>query len=508
MAQDKEKATTDGTYADGDLVQVPLVNLELGPNYRSQLRDMHSLVESVYQFGVLTPLWVQPHPTKRNKYVVFSGRRRYEAARQAAQRRARESSSDEALAVQVGRYAVPCRIFRNLSRGRQAVFALVENLVRTDASSQDTAREIARARTVIEEEMGRKVSVEEMMTLFEGAGRQPGKSFHRQHVYKLLRMAELDANVLEAAREHSIAMDYLLAIARLPTVKDQLGLIESIQKEGLTRQEVRSLVNHMRSHGDKEPDLAALIAQVRGGCEQRADGRQVEIVGGAEDQGNIAVESPAGPDGEALAAAVDSVAEGRSEDPERVEEPGRGGLRPLGEGKDIEDRNEPSEGLTVASLDAAQVQDFPVGDPLAITKAGAPFPWAREDWLKEVEARCGREEAGSVEKAVGQEVAYTLMDIALMRAVHKYGSVPPEYLVGYLENVKEATSGSPWFRRVVACSLELLGLLEQDREFQRLRWMPRRAFAILLQGFCRAAEGCGQEGAPKCRPCDGRVHEG
>jgi hypothetical protein len=81
MAQHKDKATTDGAYADGDLVQIPLVNLELGPNYRSQLREMDSLVESVYQFGVLTPLWVEPHASKHNKYIVFAGRRRYEAAR-------------------------------------------------------------------------------------------------------------------------------------------------------------------------------------------------------------------------------------------------------------------------------------------------------------------------------------------------------------------------------------------------------------------------------------------
>lgn len=486
MVKENEKAPTDGTYADGDLVRIPLVNLELGPNYRSQLRDMDSLVESVYQFGVLTPLWVEPHPSVPNKYVIFAGRRRYEAARQAALRHAKESKSGEALAVQVGRYTVPCRIFRNLRKAQQAVFSLLENVARSDPSARDTAVAMARARKLVEEQLGRKVSIDDMMTLFEGAGRHEGKSFHRRHVYRLLRIGEMDPKVLETARGHSLAMDYLVSVSRAPTVEVQLALIELIQREGLTRREVRLLLNEVLASETGPGGLPALVAQVRSpsACGEvvpgtgpvRANGEQ----DGGQESGEHATEDGHGPAVHAAAGAP----------PERggVSPTARSGerdFRPLGKENGFEPGRGPlkaadaleQQGEARSSLQPERVHKE--SERIAAKKA-------MEEWLREVEARLGKEEVTRIRKALGEE-RHTAQDMTLMRIMHMYKGILPEQLAGYLSQLKENMAQSPWFEEVVACSMKLLGLLGRPEEHKRLHSVPGQFFHMLLSELYRAA---------------------
>jgi len=491
MAKDKEQSTLDGTYADGNLVQIPLVNLEPGPNYRSQLRDMEALVASVYEFGVLAPLWVEPHPTRASKYTIFSGRRRYEAARQVALRRAKESHSDEALAVQVGRYTVPCRIFRNLSRHRQAVYALVENLVRTDPSTQDTAREIARAKKLLEEQEGRKVSVDEMMTHFEGAGGHGGKVFHRRHVYRLLRIAEMDPRVLDEARRQEVDTADLEALGRLPDPEMQLALVESIQREKLTRQEVRIIVNQVLASGSDTVSLPPLIERTRRGNATPPEHRDVTV---AEEVRAVQMAS-CRPMGDAVqdpapSAIGERSLEGSASLP--VSAVSSETLRPLGKEKVLA----PGEGLAVtpSAVSGEQFgQNAPLGGeaPVVTVQDTRDAVWCDPgpmvDWLQEVEARFGLEEVRSIEKALGEEVAYTPQDIAIMRAMHRYKGILSEHLPGYLGRVKETMAESPWFGGVVTSSLGLPGLLARREEYKRLTPIPGRLVEILLSDLCGAA---------------------
>ncbi len=486
MAQDNHKPTTDGTYADGDMVQIPLVNLEPGPNYRSQLRDMDALTSSVYRYGVLSPLWVKPHPTKPNKYTVFSGRRRYEAACHAAQRHARESDSKEALAVQVGRYTVPCRIFRNLGRHKQAIYALVENLVRTDTSTQDTAREVARAKKLLEEHEGRKVSVDEMMTLFEGAGRQGGKVFHRRHVYRLLRIAEMDPRVLEEARRQEVEMTDLEALGRLPSPDMQLALIESIQGDKLTRQEMRDLVNQVLASGSTATDLPALVGKLRADRLSPTGSPPGEPTQGSDrtddnSDGKILVHADIGSDdGAEPASSARAIPE-----PSKVVKQ-EGTSKPLGKAKPF------VPGLSASAAEPARVSRPDEGNS-RVTAASAVREAERisdkksmEDWLREVEARLGEEEATRTRKALGEKPG-TAEEISLMRIMHMYKGVLPEQLPGYLSQLKENMAQSPWFKEVVVCSMELLGLLGRAEEHKRLHSVPRQLFQMLLSELYRAA---------------------
>ena len=51
---------------------MPLSSLEPGPGYRTQRRGLEELEGSVPQFGVISPLWVQPHSHINNTYVIFA----------------------------------------------------------------------------------------------------------------------------------------------------------------------------------------------------------------------------------------------------------------------------------------------------------------------------------------------------------------------------------------------------------------------------------------------------
>src|SRR3989304_2953155 len=107
IVNDKLIPNPDGTYPLPEVVSIPLGNLGPGQGYRTQLRDMEELENSIRQFGVLTPLWVHPDAEVQNRYIVFAGRRRYEAAKKIA-RELCDPSLKDSIAAQAGRHLIPC----------------------------------------------------------------------------------------------------------------------------------------------------------------------------------------------------------------------------------------------------------------------------------------------------------------------------------------------------------------------------------------------------------------
>ncbi len=216
-----------------DVVWIPLSNLEPSPGYRTQLRGMEELESSVRQFGVLSPLWVRLHPEAKNRYIIFAGRRRYEAARKIARERC-DPSLDSPVSAQAGRYLVPCRVFRDLAEIHQALLALTENSTRRDPSIMDTAREVRRVKTLMESQMGRPVKVSEVLATLWGT-RADQKGPGKRHLYRLLRIGDLQPEVVAAAKEQRLASEFVDQLARLPTKEEQLELVNLIAKMHLSR---------------------------------------------------------------------------------------------------------------------------------------------------------------------------------------------------------------------------------------------------------------------------------
>jgi len=65
-------------------VEVPVERIEPNPwNPRAIAQDeaMKELLESIRKFGVLQPICVRPHPTKKEKYEIVYGHRRWLACK-------------------------------------------------------------------------------------------------------------------------------------------------------------------------------------------------------------------------------------------------------------------------------------------------------------------------------------------------------------------------------------------------------------------------------------------
>ena len=105
---------------------VDIGDLDRGRNVRTGLGDLDTLVESVRQVGILTPVTVASHGDSGDgRWVLVAGHRRVAAAEQAGLSRV------PAVVVDVG------------GDDERLVATLVENLVREDLDPIDEARGFA-----------------------------------------------------------------------------------------------------------------------------------------------------------------------------------------------------------------------------------------------------------------------------------------------------------------------------------------------------------------------------
>ncbi len=167
--------------ADARSIAVGL--LESNPYQPRKTFDEAALAElaaDIAAHGVLQPLLVRPHPTKKGRYQIVAGERRWRAARQA----------------DMGE--VPC-IERPTTDAEMERLALVENVQRADLDPVDEAHAYKR----LIERLGLSV-------------REVAASVHKDHSYVVQRLLLIKDPRIEAlTRAGTIGLSVAVGVARL-----------------------------------------------------------------------------------------------------------------------------------------------------------------------------------------------------------------------------------------------------------------------------------------------------
>ena len=199
-----EQLTSFSGAAVGRMIRVD----QIRPNPeqpRKALGDLGELTDSVRAKGVLEPLLVRFVPSEGFFYII-SGERRYHAARAAGLRE------------------VPC-IEKTVDEAETLEIALIENIQRKDLTPFEEADGLYRLATQFEythEDMARKI----------------GRA--RSSVTETLSLRNIPESLRKKCIENGInSKSLLLQIARQPTEKKMLEMLQRILQGGLTRDEAR-----------------------------------------------------------------------------------------------------------------------------------------------------------------------------------------------------------------------------------------------------------------------------
>jgi len=199
-----EQLTSFSGAAVGRMIRVD----QIRPNPeqpRKALGDLGELTDSVRAKGVLEPLLVRFVPSEGFFYII-SGERRYHAARAAGLRE------------------VPC-IEKTVDEAETLEIALIENIQRKDLTPFEEADGLHRLATQFEythEDMARKI----------------GRA--RSSVTETLSLRNIPESLRKKCVENGIhSKSLLLQIARQPTEKKMMEMLQRILQGGLTRDEAR-----------------------------------------------------------------------------------------------------------------------------------------------------------------------------------------------------------------------------------------------------------------------------
>jgi ParB family transcriptional regulator, chromosome partitioning protein len=199
-----EQLTSYSGAAVGRMIRVD----EIRPNPeqpRKALGDLRELTESVREKGVLEPLLVRFIASEGCFYII-SGERRYHAARAAGLRE------------------VPC-IEKTVDDAETLEIALIENMQRKDLTAFEEADGLHRLATQFEythEDMAKKI----------------GRA--RSSVTETLSLRNIPEALRKKCVENGISSkSLLLQIARQPTEKKMIEMLQRILQGGLTRDEAR-----------------------------------------------------------------------------------------------------------------------------------------------------------------------------------------------------------------------------------------------------------------------------
>ncbi|RMG43276.1 MAG: ParB/RepB/Spo0J family partition protein [Acidobacteria bacterium] len=198
-----DQITSARPAAIGRMIDIEL--LVPNPNQpRRELSDIDELAESIREKGILEPILVRPLPD--GQYEIIAGERRYRAARK------------------IGLSMVPCIELDVDDRGTLEI-SLIENLQRRNLSVFEEAEAIARL-------------CEDFGYTHEQVARKLGRS--RTSITEILSLNRMPPEVQEACRRADITTkSTLMEIARQPTTRDMLALVQQVAEERLTRDEVR-----------------------------------------------------------------------------------------------------------------------------------------------------------------------------------------------------------------------------------------------------------------------------
>ncbi|KAF0249621.1 MAG: ParB-like partition protein [bacterium] len=193
---------------------IPIDRLETNPKQpRIDIGNLEELVSSIKEKGVLEPILVRPSQVG-GRFMIISGERRYRAS------------------LAAGLKELPC-IEMDVDDRAVAEIALIENLQRKDL-------------TPFEEAEGFQALADRFNYTHEEIAQKIGKS--RSSVTESLSLVNMPIEVKEMCRRADIGSKaMLLQIVRQPDVEAMIALIRKIEKQGLTRDEVRKVAKTQKS---------------------------------------------------------------------------------------------------------------------------------------------------------------------------------------------------------------------------------------------------------------------
>nr|WP_294038712.1 ParB/RepB/Spo0J family partition protein [uncultured Ruminococcus sp.] len=178
--------------------------------------EMNSLIESVQEQGIMSPLIVRPLEGTKDEYEIISGHRRFRAAQKA------------------GLTEVPAFI-RPVNRGEAAIMVVDSNLHRENLLPSEKAFAYKLKYDALKRQGKRTdLTSSQVATKFDSAteiGKQTNES--RDTVYRYIRLTKLIHNILKMVDEQRIAFSVGVELSFL-TEYEQQDLFEAIELEEKT----------------------------------------------------------------------------------------------------------------------------------------------------------------------------------------------------------------------------------------------------------------------------------
>ena len=178
--------------------------------------EMNSLIESVQQQGIMTPLIVRPLEDTTDEYEIISGHRRFRAAQKA------------------GLLEVPAFI-RPVSRDEAAIMVVDSNLHRENLVPSEKALAYKLKYDALKRQGKRTdLTSSQVAIKFDSAteiGKQANES--RDTVLRYIRLTKLIHNILKMVDEQRIAFSVGVELSFL-TEYEQQDLLEAIELEEKT----------------------------------------------------------------------------------------------------------------------------------------------------------------------------------------------------------------------------------------------------------------------------------
>lgn len=225
------------------MIETPVLSLPIAKvhpdqdNPRSNLGDLRELAASITEHGVLEPILVRDHPTRKGQWLIVAGHRRHAAAGKAGQK------------------TIPSMV-TELTETEAAILQLVENLQREDLAPVDEARAFQRLLDLglKQVDIARRVSRT------------------KSHISKRLTLLELPKPALDLVGKGTLRLDdaYQLATTLKIDGVDREGLLEAVVENaepsvrvGDIGMEIKRAADHAAYERDRrnfEADLIALGA--------------------------------------------------------------------------------------------------------------------------------------------------------------------------------------------------------------------------------------------------------
>ena len=178
--------------------------------------EMNSLIESVQQQGIMTPLIVRPLENTTDEYAIISGHRRFRAAQKA------------------GLAEVPAFI-RPVSRDEAAIMVVDSNLHREHILPSEKAFAYKMKLEAMKRQGERSdLTSTQVVSKFrtsEIVGEQNGES--REQVRRYIRLTKLIPDILKMVDEQRIAFSVGMELSYL-TENEQQDLFEAVELEDKT----------------------------------------------------------------------------------------------------------------------------------------------------------------------------------------------------------------------------------------------------------------------------------